>query len=270
MRLTFSSIIAAVAALLLVEPGHALPNGAPKCAINQAVITDGHNAPSTGLFTAALSANTYMLQSKPETDHAKLLQTPGQKLTLTINGNNRPIFGLLMYATPGRAPDAPLAPNNVKQHVGVFSVPNGFRAQSAGPCNGFTQDAAESTITHANPNGKGNSLTFDWTAPAGLIGPITFNIVATNGDDNQPWEILNAITIDAATGGGAEAPAPAPAPAPTDAPAPTNVPAPAPAPPPQPTTPTAPGNGNDSDGDVSDGDDGDGDDGDGDDSDDDN
>lgn len=107
------------AALLATGAVQALPKGAPKCAINPAVITKGHEvAPSAVGYAIQASSQTY---------------APGQSLTVTIGGQKN-WQGILMYATPGTQDDAKLAPNNIKQHVGVFTLPAGFRAQSAAPC----------------------------------------------------------------------------------------------------------------------------------------
>ncbi|KND00023.1 uncharacterized protein SPPG_04369 [Spizellomyces punctatus DAOM BR117] len=184
MRSAFSLF----AALLLSGSALALPTGAPKCAINPAVITAAHQAPSPAAgYKISASAKSY---------------TPGQPLTITIAGTTTPIAGTLLYATPGTQQDAGLAPNNGKEHVGVFKVPAGFRAQTATICDAaaIKNDAPESTITHANPTPKGNSVTFEWTAPATASGPISFNAAVAGGAPGAPWQVLDVLTLQSAGG----------------------------------------------------------------------
>ncbi|KAI9100707.1 hypothetical protein DFS34DRAFT_648616 [Phlyctochytrium arcticum] len=195
--------------LLLASTASALPNGAPKCAINPAVITKEHEAASTaGGYKMVAGSQTY---------------TPGQTFEVTISGTLG-IAGVLMYATPGTANDATAAPNNSKQHVGKFSSVNGFRAQTASACAaaGIANDAPESTITHANAQDKGKSIAFTWTAPATNIGPVTFNAAIANGSPGKPWQVVDILTVQPVGGGGTP---PSPAPAPTNLPAPPATPA---------------------------------------------
>ncbi|TPX71242.1 hypothetical protein SpCBS45565_g01219 [Spizellomyces sp. 'palustris'] len=213
----------------------ALPRGAPKCAINPTVIANGHEVKNTQLnFGAQPSANTY---------------TPGQQMTLTITGQ-RSWKGLLMYATPGTQQDAALAPNNLKQHVGVFAIPKGFRPQTTSICQaaGITQDAPESTVTHADTSTKGTNLQFQWTAPNANVGPITFNLVIATDGEEAPWEILQAVTIQPQ--GGATAPPPN-----GNGTLPATPPLPPPAPAPAPIPPAPARKGDDDDDDDDDGDD---------------
>ncbi|TPX60281.1 hypothetical protein SpCBS45565_g07555 [Spizellomyces sp. 'palustris'] len=186
MRSAFSFI----AAVLLSGSALALPTGAPKCAINPAVISAAHQAPSPAAgYKISASAKSY---------------TPGQPLTITIAGTTTPIAGTLLYATPGTQQDASLAPNNGKEHVGVFKVPTGFRAQTAAICDAATikNEAPESTITHANPTPKGNSVAFEWTPPAAAVGPISFNAAVAAGAPGAPWQVLDVLTLQPSGGGG--------------------------------------------------------------------
>ncbi|KAI9105601.1 hypothetical protein DFS34DRAFT_19104 [Phlyctochytrium arcticum] len=189
---------------LLATAVNALPGGAPKCAINPAVITAAHGAPKAAGYKIAASATSY---------------TPGQKVEVKLTGTSA-IAGVLMYATAGAASDAAAAPNSSKKHVGKFDVANGFRAQTATICDaaGIVNDAPESTITHANPTPKGNEVTFSWTAPAADVGPITFNVAVASGSPGQPWQVLDIVTLN---GAGGAAPAPGGAANPTGTNAPT-------------------------------------------------
>ncbi|TPX57898.1 hypothetical protein PhCBS80983_g03502 [Powellomyces hirtus] len=178
--------------VLLAGAAHALPGGAPKCAINPGVISAAHSAPSAAGFTLTSSSTTY---------------TAGQKISVTIAGTTNQVAGVLMYATAGTESDAQLAPNSAKAHVGVFNVPTGFRAQTAAVCDGATikNDAPESTITHANPSEKGQSVTFEWTAPAAASGPITFNAAVASGSPGKPWQVLDIVTLQPAGGASPDA-----------------------------------------------------------------
>ncbi|KAJ3155728.1 hypothetical protein HDU86_004197 [Geranomyces michiganensis] len=175
----------------LVAGAAALPTGAPKCQINPSVIGAAHSAPSPSAgYTLTASSATW---------------SAGQKITVTVTGTTSEVVGVLMYATPEAADDAALAPNGSKSHLGVFNVPEGFRAQTADICAGakVEQQALESTITHANPTPKGKSVTFEWTAPASGSTAITFNAAVASGGPGNPWMVVPIVTLQpaAATGG---------------------------------------------------------------------
>ncbi|KAJ3138449.1 hypothetical protein HDU90_001413 [Geranomyces variabilis] len=178
----------------LVAGAAALPTGAPKCQINPAVIGEAHMTPSPDAgYTLSASSATW---------------TAGQKITVTVTGTTHDVVGVLMYATPDAADDAALAPKGSKSHLGVFNVPNGFRAQTADICTGagVQQQALESTITHANPTPKGKSVTFEWTAPTSGSGAITFNAAVASGAPGNPWMVVPIVTLQSA-GGSAPTPA---------------------------------------------------------------
>ncbi|KAJ3190148.1 hypothetical protein HDU85_000439 [Gaertneriomyces sp. JEL0708] len=185
-------VLSAALVALFASSATALPGGAPKCAINPAIISGAHKAPSDAGFKISASAGSY---------------TPGQPMKITVEGGANPIAGLLMYATPGAADDAAAAPNVAKQHVGVFNVPQGFRAQTADICNaaGIQNEGPESTITHAGGADKGNRVEFDWTAPAADVGPITINAAVTSGGPGSPWQVVPIVTLQGAGGAGAGA-----------------------------------------------------------------
>ncbi|KAI8826046.1 uncharacterized protein EV422DRAFT_575883 [Fimicolochytrium jonesii] len=168
--------------VLLAGVAQALPTGAPKCAINQAAISAAHSDPSAAGYTITTSASTY---------------TPGAPLTFTIQGDKN-VVGVLMYVSAGE----------VSKHVGAFKVPENFRVQNADICTGakIVNDAPESTITHANPTPKGTKVDFTWTAPAADQGPLTLHAVVASGGPGNPWQILDVVTLNSASGGSGSAP----------------------------------------------------------------
>ncbi|KAJ3327798.1 hypothetical protein HDU76_011113 [Blyttiomyces sp. JEL0837] len=169
----------------------ALPNGAPKCKINPAVITAGHEvAMSTNLGYALAATTTY---------------TPGgAAIPITITGG-KPFKGILLYMTKGTVQDSTLAPNGLPDHVGVFQLNAGLRAQTAAACAALnvTNEAPESTLTHAMPLNAQTPYTLMWTPPKTDVGVVTMNVVISVGSEESPWMVVKSIQIQSTGGAGA-------------------------------------------------------------------
>ncbi|KAJ3328192.1 hypothetical protein HDU76_010420 [Blyttiomyces sp. JEL0837] len=181
----FQTIITLITAAVSVS---ALPGGAPKCKINPMVIKAGHEvAASTNLGYQFQAPATY---------------TPGGP-PVAINIVGGPAFkGILLYMTKGTTQDANLAPNGLPEHVGVFAVNTGLRAQTTASCAALNvmNDAPESTLTHAMPLRASTPYTLMWTPPKTNAGVVTMNAVISVGSEESPWMVVPSIQLMSTAG----------------------------------------------------------------------
>ncbi|KAJ3316692.1 hypothetical protein HDU76_001604 [Blyttiomyces sp. JEL0837] len=212
-----ANIFALVTLALTVS---ALPGGAPKCKINPMIITNGHGVAATALgYTFDPKLTTY---------------TPGgPAMALTIMGGQA-FKGILAYVTTGAVQDSTLAPNGVNNHVGVFALTNGLRAQTNASCaaNTVINDAPASTVTQAMPLNAQTPFTLMWTPPATNVGVVTLNAVISTGTKRTPWDVVKSIQLMPAGGAPAANPATPATPANPPVAKPANPPAASPATPP--------------------------------------
>ncbi|KAJ3409651.1 hypothetical protein HDV05_004309 [Chytridiales sp. JEL 0842] len=200
-------------ALLSFSPSTtlALPNGAPRCAINPQVIQAEHGAPAQNAgFTITASSTTY---------------TPGgPPIQITYQGPAQ-IQGILSYVQ---------ANSNPNSHVGQFNLASSglpLRTQTPAICTtgNITNEAASagvtSTFTHSQPlrMSQRGGFTIQWTPPATNVGPVTLRGVMTEGSTNSRWMVMPDVALVPAGGSGAP-----------------TIPGPVQVPPPPPSAPSAP------------------------------
>lgn len=92
---------------------------------------------------------------------------PGQTLAVTLTAASPPSFkGLLLWAEDSAA-----------LRTGSWQVPSGYQLATALNCPG----SQTATLTHSNANTKSVPVSFNWTAPATDVGPVTLRaLVALN------------------------------------------------------------------------------------------
>ena len=152
----------------------ALPNGAPRCGIDETAIAAGHGR-----------------ASDPSAGYSINVQKMGNSFQINLkNSAGRTDFkGILMYVV-GQDP---------KGHIGAFQNldTNSFKYQSD-PCKnlGFL-GSPQSTITHANPSSKSISTAFVWTPlPGDELKKGPFKIQAVVATSPIPWQRLADVPID--------------------------------------------------------------------------
>ncbi|KAJ3079180.1 hypothetical protein HK102_003973 [Quaeritorhiza haematococci] len=203
--------------LILASPALALPNGAPKCALNPQVVANGHE-------TAPNPAMGYGIQVSGPI-------SPGQRVNFTVTNNaGRNTFnGILMYVQ-GQNPSI---------HIGKFVNlnTNFFRPQRPNICAAANlRGDLLATITHANPNPKPIADSFQWEMlpEDAAADPGPYQIISAIAISPQEWMVVPPVPLQVAGG------APPAAPGTPGAPANPGTPPAPPATPPAPATPPPP------------------------------
>lgn len=152
----------------LVFAIHALPNGAPKCGINEAAIQSGMNSASD------ISLG-YTLQVAPAGNN-------NWNITITNKAGRTDYQGILMYVHQLATPS---------NHLGEFSFTDQtkWKYQPTSLCtsNNINSSTSKSTVTHATPDRAAMSTVFVWTAPSAelALSGLVVNAVVASLDKGQ-------------------------------------------------------------------------------------
>ncbi|KAJ3306339.1 hypothetical protein HDV03_005306 [Kappamyces sp. JEL0829] len=187
------SLYSTFVSLVSVAMVAALPNGAPKCGINETAIQQG----MIGASDATLG---YSLNVVPAGNNM---------WNITIDGKRTDYQGILMYVHQIDTP---------KVHLGQFSFKNQtkWKYQPLDLCNtgGITSSTPMSTMTHATPDrvALAKKVTFQWTASAqelALNGLVVNAVVAVRDDGvnsgKAKWQHLSFVGIPPTPNGGTTA-----------------------------------------------------------------
>ncbi|KAH6570513.1 hypothetical protein BASA81_010505 [Batrachochytrium salamandrivorans] len=164
----FRSIVTAIFAVAFSSTAvSALPSGAPKCAINSAVIAAGHKKPDD-----------------PTLGYSVSIAASGAswEITVTNSAGRKSFQGTLFYITTSLDPS---------KHLGKFTFDAGeYRPQTKSVCEAakITGDPS-ATITHSKPSKKAVGTKFTWTPdPADLTvaGDPIFNFSFADNDGDEP------------------------------------------------------------------------------------
>ncbi|KAJ3104576.1 hypothetical protein HDU97_009088 [Phlyctochytrium planicorne] len=175
--------------LTLIPLALSKPTGAPKCAINPAVVSATHTNVADLGFVLEVPA-TY---------------TPGGPAIEIKVTKGVEFKGILTYVTPGADDDVLAAKKNPK-HIGKFTLPDGLRAQTASVCDDakIVNEFPESTITHSKPGKFGGAAPFSlmWTPPKDDMGVVTINMAISTGPPSTgQMTFLKGVQIASSTGG---------------------------------------------------------------------
>ncbi|KAJ3078191.1 hypothetical protein HK102_004673 [Quaeritorhiza haematococci] len=175
--LVFAFALSSIAAL--ASPSFALPTGAPKCALNEQVVAQGHRAASNANLGYGIRVSGPVAPNRPV------------EFTVT-NKNGFPFYNGILIYVQGQNPNI---------HIGKFVDidPLLHRPQDQRICQAQNlQGDANAVLTHRHPLPKPNARALKWvmTEQDLAADPGPYKIVSAFAIGPKMWQVAPQVTLE--------------------------------------------------------------------------